>query len=152
MKKTILKYGIWALIVGAVLFLLSLFVEKEMDFGTRALLGYTAIVISLIFVYFGIRHFRDQENNGLVSFGKALGIGIIISVFSGIGFAAVDYIYTTSINPDFFEEYAKALEEAGRGDEVYDMGSGFTALFMFLTVVVIGFIISLISALILQRK
>ncbi|MBT8253581.1 MAG: DUF4199 domain-containing protein, partial [Bacteroidia bacterium] len=79
-------------------------------------------------------------------------IGVIISVFAGLGIAIVDYIYTTSINPEFFEEYARALEEAGRGDEVFDIGSGLAAVFMFATVIVIGFIISLISALILQRK
>ncbi|MBT8288873.1 MAG: DUF4199 domain-containing protein [Flavobacteriaceae bacterium] len=152
MKSTILKYGIWALIAGGILFLLSLIVDQDMDYGMRAALGYASIVLSLLFIYFGIRHFRDQENDGMVSFGKALGIGVIISVFAGLGIAIVDYIYTTSINPEFFEEYARALEEAGRGDEVFDIGSGLAAVFMFATVIVIGFIISLISALILQRK
>ncbi|MBT8254881.1 MAG: DUF4199 domain-containing protein, partial [Bacteroidia bacterium] len=77
MKSTILKYGIWALIAGGILFLLSLIVDQDMDYGMRAALGYASIVLSLLFIYFGIRHFRDQENDGMVSFGKALGIGVI---------------------------------------------------------------------------
>ena len=127
------------------------------------------MVISLIFVYFGIKHFRDHINEGKVSLGKALIIGLLISLFSAIGFAIVDYIYTTSINPDFaveYKDYAMTqLTEANltakelkiKVDELKaSMGmmesSSFMAFIMFGTVMIIGFIISLISGLILQRK
>ena len=44
------------------------------------------------------------------------------------------------------------LIEQGREDEVFEMTSIIGAAFMFLVVVIIGFIVSLISGLILQRK
>ena len=152
MRSTINKYGLRAFIVGAILFMASLVLGAKLEYGTQAILGYSSIVLSLLFVYFGIRHFRDNENDGKLTFVKALQIGITISLFAGVAFAIVDYIYTAMINPDFFAEYAKSLEEAGRGDEVFEMGSGLAALFMFATVMLIGFIISIISAMILQRK
>jgi len=168
MKNTVIKYGIYGLLTAGILFFLALTFGKTLDYSTQEIIGYATMVASLSFVFFGIKHFRDKENNGLVSFGKALIIGLLISVFAGIGFGVMDYIYTTQINPDFATEYLnKTLEtmksslsaeefEIKKSELTMQMenygGSGFMALIMFTSVVIIGFIISLISALILQRK
>lgn len=56
------------------------------------------MIASLSFIFFGIKHYRDKVNNGAVSFGKALVIGLLISALTGLGIAMVDYIYTTVIN------------------------------------------------------
>jgi uncharacterized membrane protein YjjP (DUF1212 family) len=119
-------------------------------------------------VYFGIKHYRDKENGGKVSFGKALIIGILISIFAGIGVAIFDYLYTTQINPDFAAEYLEQslekmketlspeefkIKSAELTQQMTDYGgSGFMAMLMFVSVLIIGFIMSLISGLILQRK
>ncbi len=150
------------------LFLLALVFGKGMDFSTQEIMGYTTMVVSLLFVYFGIRHFRDKHNGGSVTFGKAMLIGLLISAFAGLGIGIIDYIYTTVINPDFAQEYLSqtlASMEANLSAEEYEKqkveltqqmeaygGSGFMAALMFATVVMIGLVISLISALILQRK
>ncbi len=152
MKNSILKFGVYSLITALVLFLAGLYFGQDLSFSTQAVIGYASMVVSLIFVFFGIKYYRDKENNGSVSFGKALLIGIVISLFAGVGFAIIDYIYTTSINPDFFENYKAAMIADGYEGEIPNYTSGFMAFIMFATVLVIGFIISLISALILQRK
>ena len=171
MKNTIIKYGIYAFIAASVLFLSGFLIGKQidLDFSTMALFGYASMVLSLLFVFFGIKHFRDHVNNGKVSLGKAIAIGLLISLFAAVGFAIVDYIYTTSINPDFavqYKEYSLTqLQEANlsaaelktKTEELeasMEMmkSSSALAFVMFLTVMIIGFIISLISGLILQRK
>lgn len=168
MKNTIIKYGIYGLATAIILFLLALTLGKTFDYSTQEIIGYATMVASLSFVYFGIKHFRDKENNGLLSFGKALQIGILISLFAGLGFGIIDYLYTTVINPDFASEFLnKSLEtmknslspeefaakKAELQQQMQDFGgSGFMAFIMFATVVVIGFIISLISASLLQNK
>jgi hypothetical protein len=152
MQSTIIKYGIYSCITAAVLFILGLVFGQEADFSTREILGYASIVVSLLFVFFGIKHFRDKENGGLVSFKQALLLGLAISVMAGIGVAIVDAIYTIFINPEFFDEFTQMMKDQGREDEIIEMGSGMMAAIMFVTVFVIGFIISLLSALILQRK
>ncbi len=171
MKNTILKYGIWAFITASVLFLAGFLIGKQidLDFSTMAVFGYASMVISLIFVFFGIKHFRDRINDGKVSLGKAIVIGLLISLFSAVGFAIVDYIYTSSINPNFAVEYKEytmiQLSEANLSAEEFKTkvkeledsmsmmeSSSFMAFVMFATVMIIGFIISLISGLILQRK
>ncbi|MDC8005983.1 DUF4199 domain-containing protein [Aureisphaera galaxeae] len=168
MKKTILKYGAYSLLTAAGLFLIALLIGKSLDYSVQEVIGYVSMALSLIFVFFGIRHYRDNENEGKISFGKALLLGLLISLFAGIGFGIIDYIYTTAINPDFAVEYeTKMLADmkATLTPAEYETqskvlkeqmaqygGSGFMAFIMFATVLIMGFVISLISGLILQRK
>ncbi len=168
MKNTVIKYGLYALVSGFVLFGLPFAFGMGVDFDYGELLGYTSMILSLLFVYFGIKHYRDNVNNGAVSLGKALGIGMLIALFSAVGVAIFDYIYTTQINPDFANEYLEysikkmeaslspeqvKIKSAELRQQMKDYGSpGFMASLMFVTVTILGFIISLISGLILQRK
>lgn len=168
MKNIIIKYGLYALVSGFILFGLPFFLDMGVDFEYGELLGYTAMVISLLFVYFGIKHYRDSVNNGNLSLGKALKIGMLITLFSSVGVALFDYIYTTQINPNFTQDYLEhslatmestlspqdfKVKSAELKQQMKDYGgSGFMAFLMFITVVILGFIISLISGLILQHK
>ena len=152
MKTTVIKFGIYGLILAMVIFLGALYFGQELPYSTQEVLGYTSMIVSLIFVFFGIKHFRDRENEGSVSFGKALIIGLLISLITALGFGIGDYIYTTAINPDFFEEYAAAMRSQGYEGEIPEMTSVLGALVMFATVTILGLIISIISALILQKK
>lgn len=168
MKNTVIKYGFYALLSGFMFFGLPFFLGMSVDFDYGELIGYTSMVLSLLFVYFGIKHYRDKVNNGKVSLAKAIGIGMLIALFSAIGVAVFDYIYTSQINPDFASEYLeysiKKMGDTLSADEVKiktaeltqqmkDYGSpSFMAFMMFASVMILGFIISLISGLILQRK
>jgi hypothetical protein len=168
MKNTVIKYGLYALLSGFVFFGLPFLLGMGVNFDYGELIGYTSMVLSLLFVYFGIKHYRDNVNEGKVSLGKAIGIGMLIALFSAVGVAFFDYIYTTQINPDFANEYIeysiKKMEVTLTPEELKisseelrqqmkDYGSpSFMALMMFTSVLILGFIISLISGLILQRK
>ncbi len=153
MKQTVLKYGLYGLITGFIIFTIHLVIGIDnFDYSTNEILGYVSIFLSLSFIYFGIKHYRDHINDGIVSLGKAIMIGVLISILVGLGIAIADFIYTKFINPSFFSDYEKALIEQGRADEIFEMTSSTAALFMLTLVTIIGFIISLISAIILQRK
>ena len=168
MKNTVLKFGGYGLLLGAVIFGLALTVGNSLSYTIQEIIGYGSMIASLSFVFFGIKHYRDKVNNGKVSFGKAFLLGLLISAFVGLGVGLIDYLYTTVINPDFAQEYlAKTLESyevlysgeelaAKKADLTKQMkdygGSGFMAALMFMTVLLIGLIISIISGLILQRK
>lgn len=153
MKRTVLKYGFYGFLTGLIIFTLHLVLGiKNLDYSTNELLGYISICISLSFIFFGIKHYRDHVNNGKLSIGKAIAIGVLISMLVGLGIAIADFIYTKFIDPSFFSNYEQVLIDQGRKDEIIKMNSTTAALFMFILVTVIGFIISLISGLILQRK
>jgi len=168
MKNTVKRYGMYGALTICILFFLSWFLGKNMDFSTQEIIGYASMIVSLSFVYFGIRHFRDKENNGHITLRKALWIGVLISLITALAFGILDIIYNKFINPDFVTEYydvtisqiEKTLSKEEfkiRLAEIESQRELFSNplisfLLMFMTVFVIGFIISLISALILQRK
>ncbi len=153
MKSTVLKYGSYGLATGFIIFTLHLvFGINNLDYTTNEILGYVSIVVSLSFIFFGIKHYRDHVNDGLITIGKAVAIGVLISVLVALGIAIADFIYTKFIDPSFFSNYEQMLKEQGREEEIIEMTSTTAALFMFVLVTLIGFIISLISGLILQRK
>jgi len=152
MGNTIVKYGIYGFFTGFILFLLVSWLGDQMDVSFRQIISYVTFFVVLSFVYFAIKYYRDNVNNGKIRFGKALGIGILISVFAGIGTGIADYIYTSVINPDFFINYAKTIEDQERKEEILTIGSGLAALYVIILTVIIGLAISLISGLVLQRK
>jgi len=168
MKNTVIKYGLYALLSGFILFGLPFLLGMGVNFDYGELIGYTSMVLSLLFVYFGIKHYRDNVNEGKVSLGKAIGIGMLIALFSAVGVALFDYIYTTQINPDFADQYIEysikkmevtlspeelKIKSTELRQQMKDYGSpGFMAFMMFVSLVILGFIISLISGLILKRK
>lgn len=168
MKKTVFKYGLYGSTTISILFLSSWFLGDGLDFSTQEIIGYASMIVSLSFVYFGIKHFRDHENNGHISFKKGLLIGILISLLTALTFGVLDVIYIKFINPDFLTEYYDVAIEniretlsaeefkvklAEMESEKELFSSTFMSFFiMAMTVFLIGFIISLLSALLLQRK
>jgi hypothetical protein len=168
MKKTVLRYGMYGSITLAVLFSLGLYIGQYLDYSTREIIGYTTMIVSLSFIFFAIKHYRDSENNGLVSFKQALLIGVLISLIVALVFGIIDVIYIEFINPDFMaeyythqvEQYRNTLSEMEFQEKLKELeaqkelfSSTFVSfIIMSLTVFVLGFIISLISTLFLQRK
>lgn len=148
MKIAAIRFSAYGTLVGFVAFLAGLY----FDITTNEVFGYATIVASLLFIYFGIRHFRDSENNGKLTFKKGIIIGLLITCFTALGIAIADYIYTAVLNPDFFAEYAEKMRAEDPTVEIQEFTSTQGAVFMFAIVFVIGLIISLISSLILQRK
>ena len=168
MKKTILRYGIYSGLLICTLSLISWFLLSELDLGTQELMGYASMVVALSLIFFGIRHFRDRENSGSLSFGEGLRIGLGISLITALCFGILDVIYVKWLNPDFMETYYQtvladlkaslppaAFEQRRQEMEAQKAlfsSAGMTFLLMFATVFFIGFLISLVSALLLKRK
>lgn len=168
MKHTIIKFGGYSCLLLIILFGISFLFEDVMDFSTSEIFGYVTIVLSLSFIFFGIKSYRDKENNGVISFGKALKIGLLITLLTSITFGLINIIYTEYINPEFSAEYynysiekiEKELPPKEFKVKVAELESQqelfanplFNFVIMSLTVFSIGLIVSLISGLILQRK
>ena len=152
MRKIIIKFGTYGFIFTLIVFLLALSLGQGLDFSTQEAIGYITMVASLLFIFFGIKYYRDKIGQGRISFRRGVFMGLSISALTGLGIALADYIYLSWINPDFFEEYTTVMRNEGYRGEIPDYGNGIMAVEMFLTVMIIGLIISLISALILQKK
>ncbi len=169
MKKTVLKFGLYSSLVILGLFSINLFTSiSSLDMATQEIVGYLSMFIALIFVFFGIKSYRDNVGNGNLTFKRGLGLGVLISLIPSALFGIFDVIYITMIDPEFFQRYRDSyvadLETKFQGaeltaqveeiDQMMTMAANplFDFFLMFMTVFVLGFIVTLISAFILRRS
>lgn len=152
MKNIVIRFGIYGFILALILFLLALYFGQEADFSTQELIGYFTMIASLSFVFFGIKNYRDTIGNGHIGIRHAVLTGLLISAFTALGIALADLVYLSWINPDFFEEYTAVMRSEGYKGGIPDYGNGFMALVMFVTVMLVGLVVSLVSSLILAKR
>ncbi len=170
MKKTILTYGLLSGLVAAVLMSLSaLYFNSTQNFNNGELVGYAGILLSMLFVYFGVRSYRENFGGGTLSFGKAFQVGIIITAISCACYVVAWLIVYHTLMPDFMEKYAAhalaQLRQSGATEEqirqqMAQMESYkamyknplMIAAITFLEPFPIGVIVTLISSLALRRK
>jgi Protein of unknown function (DUF4199) len=171
MKKVILRYGGYGSLFVAVFFIATWLIFGPGDTDSYALqevLGYAGIVLSLVFVFFGIRHYRDKVNGGSLRFGQGLKLGLLITLLPSLALGFVDVIYVKYFNTDFSEKYLQhslqsikgsltpeqfAVQEAAMREMMATYSNPFFLFgIMFLTVFAIGLIITVVSALVLRKN
>jgi hypothetical protein len=171
MKQIALRYGIIAGIIVGTGLLLSMFLFKmemlNMDYG--AVFGYTTQLIAFSAIFFGVKKFRDQVNGGLVSFGKALGIGLLISLIAGLIYCITWEVYFQATDQQFIQEYStmylEKLKSSGSNEseisaaqqemaQFADMYRNPLVRFGFtlMEIIPMGLLISLITALVLKKN
>ena len=167
MKKLIFKLGTIAGIISSSMLLLA-FNSSLMDFEYGEVLGYTSMLIAFSTIFLGIRSYKSQQN-GKISFGSAFKIGILITLVASCIYVISWMIISSNLPQDFAEEYyQKAVEnintsditEAEKKEKIADMNNFkelykipvIKAAITFMEIFPVGFVISLISALILSRK
>lgn len=89
MKKIILVYGALAgLIVGAMFFIgAPLFDKGIITFDNGMWVGYTSMIIALSLIFFGVKNYRDRQSRGVITFGTAFKMGLLITLVAAIIYA-----------------------------------------------------------------
>ena len=169
MKKTVLIFGLISGAISSALMMSFMPFIDRIGFDNGMILGYTAIVLSFIFVFFGIRSYRDNVAGGHISFGRAFAVGILITLVSCIFYVGTWEIAFYNFMPDFIEKWSKyAIEQvtaSGASKEVIDAkvqemknlavmmnNPLINAALTFTEPFPVGLIITTISAAILRKK
>ncbi len=82
MKKIVLTFGLISGVMISVLMNGSILLSTKSGTGHSMALGYTMMVASFLLVYFGVRSYRDNVLPGRISFGRALGCGLLITAIT----------------------------------------------------------------------
>lgn len=117
--------------------------------------GYFAIIIPLLTYYFGLREKRDKVLGGKISFARAFGSGLLMSLITSIILTIFMFVYVEFINPDWFESGVayemRRLEEAGySGQEIGMQLSDFAYLYSTPTQLVVTFFGTLIQGILIS--
>ena len=104
MRKTVWTFG---LIAGGVMSLMMVALLPFHDaVGDRGMLvGYTTMVLAFLFIYFGVRSYRDTIGNGRISFGRALAIGLLIMSVANLCYVATWEVIYYNFESDYLAKY-----------------------------------------------
>ncbi len=105
MKNTVLKFGLIAGGIMSALLVATIPFMHSIDNEMGMVIGYTGMVLAFLFVYFGVRSYRDQHCGGRIGFGKALGTGMLIGLVASLCYVATwEILYFRGPN-DFLAKY-----------------------------------------------
>src|ERR1043165_2609154 len=107
MKKIVMKYGGLSVLMLIGTFTISLIMAGGCgkDYAKQEIIGYTAMFLSMLFVYLGMRQYRDKENGGTMTYLQGLKLGILITLLPSIAFGIFNVIYVRYLDPGFTERY-----------------------------------------------
>jgi hypothetical protein len=170
MKKIIFICGLIGGLISVGWYIFSVQVFKlDMSMNARLFFGYASMVLAFSLIFVGIKNFRDNYNGGVISFGKAIKIALLITAVAStvyVGVWLIDYYFFT---PDYFDKYAASVlaglkaSHASQANidkqmaQITDYAKMyrnpfFNALFTYAEIAPVGIIISLIAALILKNN
>jgi Protein of unknown function (DUF4199) len=169
MKKTILTFGLISGGISMLMMVVTMLAANRIGLDRGAIIGYTTIVLSFLLVFFGIRSYRDNVGNGQITFARAFGIGISITLISCICYVVTWEILYFNFMHDFLDKYGAhvvaklqasgataaavqaKVEELKKFKEQYE-NPLFNAAMTFLEPFPVGLVITLISAIALRKK
>lgn len=172
MKKVILVYGLIAgIILGGMLFVTApLFDSGVLNYNNGMYVGYATMVVSLSLVFLGVKSYRDQRQKGVISFGHAFKVGILITLVASVLYAlswevayrTVSKGFTEKINMHYEEALRKSitdetelnakLESSRETMALYDRNPLVRFGFTLVEVLPVGLVITLLTAALLRRK
>ena len=168
MTRIALIFGLLAGAVLSVMMVVNIAFIDRIGFDTAEVIGYTTMIVAFLMVFFGIRSYRDNIYGGTISFGKAVGIGLLITLVASVCYVTTWEVIYYWFAPDFVEKYgayviAQAREsgateqelaaktaDMARFREMYKnplINAGIT----FIEVFPVGLVVTLVSAAILRR-
>jgi hypothetical protein len=168
-KKIIITFGLISGVISSVLMVCTMPFAHRIGFGKALIVGYTSIVLSFLLVYFGIRSYRDNVADGHITFGKAFGVGLCITLISCVFYVGTWEVLYHTVYPDFMDTYAASMISKARAsglsaqavqakiDEIQQMkvryaNPLYNAMMTFIEPFPIGLLITLISSVVLRKK
>lgn len=168
MLKIVLTFGLIAGVVMSAMVIISLPFLDRIGFENGTLVGYASMVAAFLMVFFGVRAYRDRVAGGAITFGRALAVGLAITLVASLCYVVVWQIVYFNFMPDFADKYAAYMIEKEQAagataaqldatrqqmrdfKEMYDKPL-YNAAFTLLEPLPVGVLISLVSAGVLRR-
>lgn len=160
MNQQLAKYG--AYIGGAItLFSFSMY---SIAVNSEAIVQNITYIIIIFGLFMSLKHYRDTELNGFMDYGKAVGIGMIITLLFSIIVSIYSYLLF-KLDPEaisrLMEQSYQQLYEAGKSEEEIEQLMKLTDEFMtpgllgfssFFSHAIMGGLFTLLIGIFVKRK
>lgn len=158
-------YALILTIAGAGLNLLLYFTGYQTEkLATGQHIQWLGFVIMAVVLFLGIKAVREESPGQYMSYGKGVGTGVLISLFSGLMSAVYSFIHFKFINTEFADYQMEIIrakwEQAGMSADQMEKAEGMarammgpvaSAIMTPIMVLFFGLIFSLVIAAILKR-
>src|SRR5882757_2368710 len=112
MKKIVLTFGLISGVLSAGMMAATVPFVHNLSGQKGYLVGYTAIVLSFLLVFFGIRSYRDNVGGGRITFGRGFAVGILITLISCAFYVGTWQVIYFKFMPHFMDNYGdRAVEQ-----------------------------------------
>jgi Protein of unknown function (DUF4199) len=163
-KKIALNYGLIlglsSVLISVVVYVMGQHLERPL---WASLLG---LVIMAAVIVYGLKAFK-YDNEGFLSVGEAIKVGLAISLIAGIISALYNFVFISFIEPDFVNQMLEISREKmiesnpSMTEEQMEMGlsisrkmmsPGIMSAMAIVFTLFLGFIFSLVSGLIMKQN
>jgi small-conductance mechanosensitive channel len=164
MNKIILKNGLFGgLIVSIVMVYTTLTMKANPDNEPSIVIGIASMLFAFFFVVWGIKQQREA-NGGIITFGKAFVIGLLVSVVISTLYVLVWLVIYYNFFPNFMEQYSEMIlkktstkDLAAKTEEMNQMigwykNPFYIILLTYMEILPIGILVSAVNAFIFKRK
>ncbi len=112
-KNSLIRHSfLFGALVGGVLILAALvFYFKEMSINFDPQLRSINHFLIGTGIFFGVRKYRDEELNGMISYGRAFGVGVSIIAIASLFYSIFIYILTSYFDSSIIKEAIDFLEK-----------------------------------------
>lgn len=165
MNKKTLLFGLVAGLISSVWLILIPFLDQsEFNYSLGMVYGYAAMLAAFIFIFIGIKHQRDKQNGGTITFKQSFLTGATIAFIASSIYVItwlIDYYFFV---PDFFDTLCKSMEHMGKSAQEIETAKTelahykelyknpvYNAAFTYLEILPLGLVISVIASFILKR-
>jgi Protein of unknown function (DUF4199) len=109
MNKDVWKYGLLSGFALAIMMSATVPFEHHTNMHWAMVIGYTTMVLSFLIVFVGVKHYRDTECGGSISFGRAFAAGGLMMLISCVCYVTAWESLNATVEKNFAHEYAAAL-------------------------------------------
>lgn len=106
-SSTALTYGLY-LGIAAIIFNLITFYGGLIGNKPFSWIG---VIIPLIFVFLGLKNYKEKVNNGILKYSSGLGLGVLLSLVGGVVSAIFIYILLSFIDASLMNTILAVTEE-----------------------------------------
>jgi hypothetical protein len=170
MTRIVLIFGLisGAISAGLMWLLVAVVNTENVNFDNAMIWGYATMIIALSLVFFGIKSYRDTHG-GRITFWKGLQVGVLISLISGVCYAASWELYYKGRGQEFLQGYnayyLDKMKKEGSSDadiekarveseQFMDLYKNFYVRFpmTLMEILPVGVLVTLISAALLRKR
>ena len=163
-KSVALNYGgllgVVSILISVIAYVMNVHLERPWW------LSVLSIAAMILFIVYGLKAFK-MGNDGFLSLGEAIKVGLAISLIAGIISVLYNYIFMSFIEPEFVNQMMDMTQQKMMEDnpnmpqEQMDMAMSFTRKMMspgimfaigIIFSLFLGFIISLISGVVMKEN